>query len=302
MSSAITGILSFITRLVARLPLSSALAFGRAAGWFYGSVIRYHRKDAVATLTRSFPDKPPAEIRSILERMYRNLGMNLAELSRFATAPDSYFHDHIAWEGEEHIREALARGRGVLILTGHLGNWDLACTAFPRFGHPTTIITKEIKNKAVSDYWMGLRARFGLKFLPKQNSYRKCLAVLKKNEVIGFILDQNMTRDEGIFVDFFGKPACTTPGLAFMSAHSGAPVVPVFIIREEGGRHWMKVLPLIEPPPDREPETIRRFTQQYTRIIEDMIRQYPDQWTWIHRRWRTFPLPGDAYKPAVAGE
>ena len=273
------------------LPLSVALAIGRRLGWIYGSAIRYHRQDAIDALRRAFPQKSQTEILDIVRRMYANMGMNLVEVLRLGKVTDEFLREVIEIEGEEHARTALLRNKGAIILTGHLGNWDLLASIVPRLGYPLTVISKDIKNKGLNEFWMNIRQRFGVKFVPAHNSYRACLTALKKNELIGFILDQNMIRTEGVFVDFFGKPACTTPGLAYMSAQSAAPVVPVFMIRRENGRHLVKVLPPLDPPPNREPETMHEFTQRYTKIIEDFIRQYPDQWIWIHRRWKTVPAP-----------
>jgi KDO2-lipid IV(A) lauroyltransferase len=272
------------------MPLPAALTVGRGIGWFYGSVMRYHRADAREALALSLPERSPSERRRILRRMYAHLGMNAVELCRLTmTRPEDLIRQ-IRWEGEEHAPGVLARGKGALALSAHLGNWDLLCALSPKLGYPLTIITKEIRNRGINQWWMDVRQRFGLRFVPAHNSYRTCLAELRHNGVIGFILDQNMTYDEGLFVEFFGRPACTTPGLAYLSAHSGAPVVPVFTLREpEPGVHRVRILPPIEPPPDRKPETILAFTQRYTRIIEGMIRQYPEQWIWIHRRWRTQP-------------
>ena len=225
--------------------------------------------------------------------MYRHLGMNVVETFRLAKVSDAYLRDFIDWEGETHASEILKAGKGMLVLSAHMGHWDLLCSVAPRFNYPTTVITKRIKNEALNRYWMKARERFGLKFAPAHNSYRQCLSALKKNEIVAFVLDQNMTRDEGIFVDFLGKPACTTPGLAYLSAQSGAAVLPVFVLRRPGGRHLIKALPPIPPPPDRKPETIREYTQRYTQIIADMVRQHPDQWIWIHRRWKTVPLAAD---------
>ena len=284
-------ILSAIAALFSCLSLGTALAIGRRLGWVYGSVIRYHRQDAIDALKRAFPEKPQFEILEIVRRMYANLGMNLVEILRLGKVTDAFLRESIEIEGEEHGRAALLRNRGAIILTGHLGNWDLLASIVPRLGYPLTVISKDIKNKGLNEFWMKIRQRFGVKFVPAHNSYRSCLTTLKKNELIGFILDQNMIKTEGVFVDFFGTPACTTPGLAYMSAQSGAPVVPAFMIRRENGRHLVKVLPPLDPPPNREPETIREFTQRYTTIIEEIIRQYPDQWIWIHRRWKTVPPP-----------
>ncbi len=287
----IAQVLKFISWLFSLLPLRAALAVGSGLGWFFGSVIRYHRRDAMEALAISLPNTNEAERRGIIRRMYRNLGMNVVETVRLPYVSDAYLRDNIVWESEQGVRDVLAAGKGLLVLSGHIGNFDILCTIAPRFNYPTTIITKRIKNKGLNDYWMATRARFGLKFVPAHNSYRLCLTALRKNEIIGFILDQNMIRDEGVFVDFFGRPACTTPGLAFMSAQSGAAVVPVFMIRQPNGRHLVKTLPPIPPPPDRKPETIQDYTQRYTKVIEDVVREYPDQWIWIHRRWRTRPQP-----------
>jgi Kdo2-lipid IVA lauroyltransferase/acyltransferase len=282
-------ILKAISAFFSCLPLPWALAIGRRLGWVYGSVVRYHRQDAIDALTRAFPQKQNSEILDIVRRMYANLGMNLVEICRLGNVTDEFLRESIEIEGEENARAALLRNKGAVILTGHLGNWDLLAAIVPRLGYPLTVITKDIKNKGLNEYWMKIRQRFGVKFVPNHNSYRACLTALKKNELIGFILDQNMINTEGVFVDFFGKPACTTPGMAYMSAQSGAPVVPVFMIRLDNGRHVVKALPALPPPPNREPETIKEYTQQYTKIIEDVIRQYPDQWIWIHRRWKTVP-------------
>jgi KDO2-lipid IV(A) lauroyltransferase len=282
-------LLKCLSKLFGALPLKQALALGSALGGFYGTVIRHHRRDAVEALQRSLPEKNGAERSLILNQVYRNLGMNAAEEMRMPSVSNAYLKDYILWDDESPIREVLSAGKGLLALTAHVGNFDLLCTIAPQFNYPTTIITKIIKNKAINDWWMAARSRFGLKFVPAHNSYRQCLGALRKNEIVAFILDQNMINTEGIFVDFFGKPACTSPGLAYMSAQSGAAVVPVFMIRLANGHHRVKVMTPIPPPPDRKPETISHYTQLYTKIIEDVIREYPDQWIWVHRRWRTVP-------------
>ena len=297
-------ILKGLTCFFAWLSLPSALAFGRRLGWIYGTVLRHRRKDAAEALQRSFPEKTKKERNAIINRMYQNLGMNLIEEFRLPSVSKAYLEENILWEGEAYSHQVLANGKGLLVLSAHLGNFDLLCTFAPKFDFPTTVITKNIKNSAINKWWMDARSRFGLKFVPAHNSYRQCLTALRKNEIIAFVLDQNMIDTEGVFVDFFGKPACTSPGLAYMSAQSGAAVVPVFMIRLDNGRHLIKALPPIPPPADRKPETIHAFTQLYTKVIEDVIREYPDQWLWIHRRWKTTPqaaaIPSSAAPEAQA--
>lgn len=288
------ALVKLLSRTVSALPLPAALALGRGLGAVVAVAIRYHRRDAVEALRLAMPQATRSQRRRLVLKMYENLGMNVVETLRLEHIDDSELRKCIQWEGEEHMQPVLARGKGLLVLSAHMGHWDLLCTIAPRLNYPTTIITKNLRNTKLNDYWMSTRARFGLKFVPAHNSYRQCLSALRKNEIVGFILDQNMIRDEGVFVSFMGRPACTSPGLAYMSAQSGAAVVPVFMIRLAGGRHLIKVLPPIPPPPDRKPQTVLAYTQQYTKVIEDMVLQHPDQWIWIHRRWRTRPPDAEA--------
>ena len=125
--------------------------------------------------------------------------------------------------------------------------------------------------------------------IPARNAYRASVRALKDNGLVGFMLDQNRPAEQGVFVDFFGKPASTTAGLALMSAQTGAPVVPAFIRRTPEGRHVVEARPFLEPPSDRQPETIRAFTAACTKIIEDEIRLRPEQWLWWHKRWKSRP-------------
>lgn len=294
------ALLKFFSWLFAALPLPAALAAGRGLGRFFGAVVPRNRSRAMENLARCLPEKSPAECRAIMWRMFANLGMNTVEMLRWLGGREAEMSGRICAENPEELERALRRGRGVAILTAHCGNWDLmALWSAARW--PLTIISKEIKNAAVNRYWMEKRAVAGVKIVPAHHSYRQCLGVLKKGGLLGFILDQNMIRREGIFVDFFGRPACTTPGLALLAAHAQAPVLPVFMVRMADGRHAVKFLSAMEPPADRKPETLAAATQQYTKIIEDVIREFPEQWIWMHRRWRTQPQPGENERPPGGG-
>jgi len=284
-----TRLLRMLANALGRLPPRVARRVAVFGGWVFGAVLRYHRRDAQAALQRSYPEQSAAAIRDLVRRMYVHLVRNGLDLCRVGVMNDAELRAAADLEGWAHLEAALARGRGALILTAHLGNWDLLCTLTPTWGYPLTIITKNLRQAGLNRFWMQSRERFGLRFVPAHRSFRACLKALRKNELVGFVLDQNMIDREGVFVDFFGRPACTTPGLAYLAAQSGAPVVPVFLLRGADGRHHGRILPLLEPPPDRAPDTIRAATQQYTRIIEDAIREHPEQWIWLHRRWKTQP-------------
>jgi KDO2-lipid IV(A) lauroyltransferase len=286
-------VLNVITRGLGRLSRPAALRLGHGLGWIYGSVIRHRRSDALAALRRSLLECSENEQQRILSAMYRNFAINYVEILRLAGGADDDLRQFVAIEGEEIVQDVLRRGKGALVLTAHLGNFDLLAMFTAQRGYPLTIISKEIKNPALNDLWMRLRERYGVKIVLSHDSMRGCLKALKSNELLGFILDQNRPHGQGVFVTFFGRPACTTPGLAFISAVTQAPVVPVFIHRTADGRHHVRVLPAIEPPVDRGEDSLRRATQQYTTIIEQEVSRHPDQWTWIHRRWKTQPKPGD---------
>lgn len=285
---------------VACLPARWAQALGRGAGWVLAHGMRLRRTYVLEVLARSFPEKTPDEHRAIYAAMCRHQALNLVEILRFAGGREEEIRARIEVSGEEVVKQALERGKGVLVLIAHFGNYDLMGLFASRLlGYPVTIITKTLKNQRLNELWWELRQKAGLKTLPSHNAYRACVRALRRNELVGFMLDQNRPSGQGVFVDFFGKPASTTPGLAMMSAQTGAPVVPVFMRRMPDGRHVLEARPVIEPPPDRKEETLRACTAAYTKIIEDEIRRDPAQWMWLHKRWKS--RPADEAESAPAG-
>jgi Kdo2-lipid IVA lauroyltransferase/acyltransferase len=281
-------LLKCLVGLVAALPRGVALGLGRRIGALFWRGSRKHRERALDHLQLAFPDWTEERRRETGRRSFIQTAENALEMMRWMGGRAEEIERCFSFPTAPAIHALQERGKGVLVLTAHLDSFDLmGLWAASRF--PLTIISKSLRNPGVNRFWMEQRARAGLHIVPAHNSYRDCLRTLRRNEVLGFILDQNMIREEGIFVNFFGRSACTTPGLAMMSAHSGAPVLPLFCVRRAGGGHELITAPPIDPPPDREPETIRDFTQRYTRAIEDAIREHPDQWIWMHRRWRTRP-------------
>ena len=290
-----------LVQLFRVLPRGATFAVGRGLGWIYGNLVRYRRADALDALRRSFPEKDERELKRIRAAMYRNLGLTLVDSLRMASMSAEQLGEEVYFVDEHHLREGFERGKGLVAATAHLGNWETIAAVGPIRGYPETIVVKDIRPPALNDYLVSIRSRFGTEVLPRRGSYRACLRALKKEKkLLGFIIDQNTIADQGVFVEFFGRPACTTGGAAFLAQQAGAPIVPVLAIRQPDGRCAIHCLPLIEPPPDRGEESIRAATQAATTAVESMIRQYPEQWTWIHRRWRTRP-PGDE-EPGKAEE
>lgn len=289
-----TWVLQWLVRRLGRMTFDRRLAAGRMVGALLGEVVRFRRKEVESALAESFPGIPRSGIRALASESYRHFGANMLESFCAGLVDRDYVEKYVEIPRLAYFFEVLGKGKGAIILTAHIGNFDLLCMAATLKGVPLTIISKELKPRALNDFWMGARRRYGMKTVPHHGSARACLKVLRGREALGFVFDQNMKRSEGIFVDFFGRPACTTPGLAFMSAASGAPVIPVFAVRKPDGRHLVIVRDAVEAPPARDASTIAGYTRLYTRLLEDTIREYPEQWFWLHRRWKTRPLPGGA--------
>jgi KDO2-lipid IV(A) lauroyltransferase len=289
-------VLGVLVHVVAVLPLAWAWRIGDGVGWFIGRVLRYRSRDVRRALQRAFPEASQPERARILKGIYRNFARTGVELMRLLGGRHRDLIERIRFEGWEHVEEALRQGRGLLLLTAHTGNWELAGAGLATRHPAMNVIAKEIKNALLDRWWRNTRIRLGMNPLPSRGSFRASLAALRDNQFVVFMLDQNMIDTEGIFVDFLNEPACTTPGLAYLAAVSRAPVVPGFSLRR-GNTHLVRCYPLIQPPPRRDPDSIREATQHYTRVIEQVVRAEPEQWIWFHRRWRTKPPPAAGKNP-----
>lgn len=286
-------VLKMLARLFAALSSQSAAAAGR---WL-GSVIHVFLRGKVTiarkALAESFPEWEAARVREVARKVFINQGIFFVEFMRMIGRPKSDPVDEIIAGPAliERARKLRDEHGSLLVLVAHINNYEyLAAWAARLF--PLSIITKPLKPARFNDYIRSVRASYGLQEFDHHGSYRQVLRNLKSGGCVGFILDQNRTHKLGVFVTFFGRPASTSPGLAMMSAQSGVPVLPACTVRENG-RLRVKLMDLIPPPPDREIATLQDFTQRYTSAIEAMIREQPEGWIWMHKRWRTKPKPGD---------
>jgi KDO2-lipid IV(A) lauroyltransferase len=284
------ALLNALSRIAARAPRQRALGWGRGLGWFIGSVLRFRRAEAIRAMRRCLPEKTPREIRNIAGAMYRNLGMTLVEMARVSVLGMDELEGHVHVVGEEHIPEAARNGTaGTLILMGHIGNWELCGWASRLLKGRVSVVVKPIGSPAVDRYIAATRKRMNLDVLHFRKAYRGCLRALRDGKAVAVILDQNTRLSVGVSVPFFGRPASTSPGLAILAAQTGTPVMPVYAVRRDDYDHEVHILPAIPAPPDRNQESLTEATQHYTRVLEDIIRRYPDQWIWIHRRWKSQP-------------
>ena len=273
--------------LLAHLPSRVGLAAGRRLGDLLWWALPRRRAIALDNLVRVFGgERSPAEIRRLGRRSFQHVGMNLVEACRYFFRPTHVMLSRIRVEGLQHFQTAAALGRGVLILTAHFGNWELLAAAHGLTGVPLSIVMRPLDHPLLEDLAARFRRRSGAELIVKRQAVREVLTALRRQRMVGILLDQNATRAEGVFVPFFGSPASTSKGLALLALRTGAPVVPIFLRREPGGRHCMDVGAALPPPPDGELTT---YTSMFNRVIEAAIRRAPEQWLWMHDRWRTRP-------------
>ncbi len=226
----------------------------------------------------------------MLRGCFANLGRLLAVFAHFTKRPEE-LKSLIDCEGLEYLEAAEKSGRGVILFTGHIGAWELSSFALSLFGHPLSFLVRRIDNPKIEALIDRARTRLGNRTIGKRSAAREMLRMLDSAGTVGILVDLNTLEREGIFVDFFGAPASTTFMLAKLALRTGANVLPVFAPWDESHKRF--VLKIEEPlkfdPTGDETEDVRRLTQMFTSVVEEYVRRYPDQWLWIHRRWKTRP-------------
>jgi len=286
-----------VMRTFRALPLAWALRAAAAVALVAYAVARPLRRVGMTNLAIAFPERTLAERRRILRASFANLGRMVAELAHLPTLGDDDLRRMVVFENEAWWAENVAapRDTGELILSGHFGNWELLVFAHGMRGYPVSMVHRTIANPLI-DRWLNVvRARAGTRLVRKRHAAGGVLRALHDRELLVLPFDQNSTRGLGVFVDFFGVPASTNSGIARLSLRSGAPVVPVFIVREgTRARHRVHVLPIMYTQRSGDFELdVKRLTQQFSDVFESMVRRYPEQWLWVHKRWKTRP-PGEA--------
>ena len=249
------------------------------------------RRVGMRNLGMVFPEKTLAEHRRILRGEFVSLGRQLSELCRFPRYTLDNVEQVVVYDGLENYLNAHARGKGVLFLTAHFGGWELSAFTHSLHGHRMHVVMRPMDNAYLDRLLQSYRTMHGNKTVSKDDFVRGLLAAMKAGEVVGILMDTNMTPPQGIFVDFFGIPACTASGLARIALRTDAAVVPTFTIWDSAlGKYRLRFDPALELIRTGNVESdIAANTQLFTRVIEDYVRRFPDQWLWVHRRWKTRP-------------
>jgi KDO2-lipid IV(A) lauroyltransferase len=286
-----------VVRVLGRLP--RVVARG-CAGVLASAFYHFHkrlRRVGMRNLELALPELDAARREAILRGVYRHLGWQLVEFCRMPRYTADSLRDWARIEGQENYAAASARGKGVLVITGHLGAWELSSFYHSLMGHPMDMVIRRLDNRLLDNFVNGIRCMHGNHVLPKDDFGRGLLTAMRAGKTVGILMDTNLMLPHGSFVDFFGVPASTGTGLAHIARKTGAAVLPGFMLWEKAEqRYVLHFGPEVEiPHTDDVAADILEGTQRCTAAIEQWIRRYPDQWLWIHRRWKTRP----AGEPAI---
>ena len=273
------------------LPRGLARAVGAAIGALAFRGLGRLRRVGLRNLTLAFPEMTEGEREEILRSEYRNLGFLLAEFCKMPDYTAATASRFIRYEGLENYLRAREQGKGVLVLTGHLGAWELSSFYHSLMGMPMGMVIRRLDNPLVDAFVNRIRCLRGNRVIHKDDFARGLIASMRAGETVGILMDTNMTPPQGVFVPFFGVLACTASGMARIAEKTGAAVVPGFLLWEESERKYVlrfgEELEVVHTG-DAEQDAVTN-TAAFTAAIEGYVRQYPEQWLWMHRRWKTRP-------------
>ncbi len=285
---------------ISLLPMPLALALGDVLGWVAGVVLRLRRDAVDENLLRAFPDRTPAWRRRTAVASYRHLGREAVVTFRLAGASPERIRAMSHVDGLDDLASDLARGKGAVIVTGHLGNWEMGSACVAARGIPIDAVMHRQRTRRFDEDLRETRGRLGMGIILRDVAPRRVLRSLREGRSVGLVADQNVA-GAGLFVDFFGVPASTARGPAVFALRTGAPVWVGVAVRNPGpGPRYLGFVRRVEVDLGEDTEAnVRRITEATTAALEDFIRAYPDQYFWQHRRWKTRPRSADA--PADKG-
>ncbi len=273
--------------VVRRLPASWARALGAGMGYVAFYTYRVRRPLVLRNLRAAYAgEKSEADIWKLARANMVHMGISMIETLRIQNLTADHVHGHDRIHGIENLKGALDKGKGVIAISGHLGSFDRLCVVCALLGYDVSVLAKDIKKEWMQQFWREMHGSKGVKLLSTKKVTFQILRALKRNSIVGMVIDQHMPGDMGIPVQFFGRPARTMKGVALLAARTGAPVVPVYTYREGGVHHYVvgEEIPLIETGSTE--ESLRVNTQRYTAWLEARIREHPEQWFWVHDRWK----------------
>lgn len=288
------GFVRVLFLVLRTIPARGRVWLGRSLGLSLYHLVPRLRSMALANLERALGTTRSSEERVAIARgSFAYLGRLLCDTPSFPKVRAGNLERFAVFEGLENVRNAYAKGKGVFLFSGHYGNWEMVALLQGYLGMPLAMVTRPLDNPRLEKILFGYRTLSGNEVIHKRGAAKEMLRAIRRGWGVAIVIDQNVRGEDGIFVDFFGTPASTTPALATLALKTEAPIVPVFGIPLPDGRYLVRYLPEVEfrRRGDRR-QDIADLTQLCTRIIEDQIRRQPEFWVWMHRRWRTRPQAG----------
>jgi KDO2-lipid IV(A) lauroyltransferase len=283
-----------LLRLCERLSPSARRRVGADLGWLAYRVVGVRRNVVLDNLRTAFPDRDAKALDTIALHSYMNFGRSAMEAAAMRVLTPQEVLAAVSIDGREVIDDALRYGKGAILFTGHFGNWELLGAALGQSGYPLYVTDTRHSNPAVHRLINELRETQKVNVLTPREPIKRLFRLLESNRFIAYLSDQD-ARGNGVFVDFFGKPASTFRGPAILAIRSGCPVLTGVIVREEGGRHRVIIEPTLWPDPHLSGDAaVIDLTQRFTRRLEAFVRRYPEQYFWFHRRWKSKPPPSAA--------
>jgi KDO2-lipid IV(A) lauroyltransferase len=273
------------------LPRPLARSIGAGIGAVAYGVVGKLRRVGVRNLELAYPEWTAEERLRTLRKIYRNLGWQLAEFCLMSSYTRDQASQFIEYDGLEHYLAARERGKGVLVLTGHLGAWELSSFYHSLVGFPMGLVIRRLDNPLVDEFVNRIRCLHGNRVIHKDDFARGLISAMRAGETVGILMDTNMTPPQGSFVPFFGVQACTASGMARVALRTDAAVVPGFLLWDEACKKYvLRFGPRIELARTGDADAdVLANTAQFAATTERYIREYPEQWLWMHRRWKTRP-------------
>ncbi len=296
------GLASAVAAVVRHLPRRFVLALGRGLGRLWGAFDQRHLRIASDNLRQAFPEWDEERVLRTARGVYAHFGAILFDILWIDGRSQEELLAITDVEGLDAARAIATSGRGVVCPTGHFGNWEYQGVASALLVGPFAVVARPLDNPALDRRLVGLRTSTGNTVIYKRRALTQIMQTIRDGGVVAIVIDQNVQEKDGIFVEFFGRPACTTTVAAALALKTGCMIVPVRCPLGPDGRYRMIYGPPVEWKGEgRGPEAVAALTQQLTSIIEGWVREYPEQWLWLHRRWKTQPSPPEEDPPAPDG-
>ena len=270
------------------IPFKTAQWGGKSLGSVAYHIPMSRKYIALDNIRKSFPHMTEFEAKRLLRHVYIHFGRVLFEIPHIRKLRQRNLIDYVDFAGEENLQRAVSKGKGVLILTAHFGNWELMCAAASLKIGKAAVVARPLDFVPMDRVMNRLRSRFGAVIIPHKDAARRIIRTLREKRIIGILLDQKVDWYQGAFVPFLGRWACTNKALAIFALRTGAPVVPAFSVRQKDGRYM--VIFEMEVELQRTGDKIKDVednTERFTRVIERYVRKNPDHWFWFHKRWNT---------------